>query len=115
MQQPIPTATNIKCENADDTQYGATINGKTRSGITEQTRFWASVQKAIADGAVVAEYVESVMPTTEEIELDQLKKRFWPMFVDICINLRDNPTLNVSALPAKTRADFIRLQELVGG
>jgi hypothetical protein len=61
MKITIPTATNIKAENANNTSYRATINGTTWSGIHERSNMWASVQAAIADGAEVEPYVEPVV------------------------------------------------------
>ena len=66
MQITIPTATNIKQENAEGTQYSAEINGKVWSGIGEGSRFMESVQQAIDEGATVEPYVEHV-PTPLEL------------------------------------------------
>lgn len=68
MQPTIPEATNIKAENAEGTQYSATINGKTWSGISEGSRFMASIQKAIDEGAEVEPYVEYVPTPLEQLE-----------------------------------------------
>ena len=65
-EQQIPTANNIKALNAENTVYAATINGKTWSGISEQSRHWASVQKAIDEGAQVEAYTPPPEPTYKE-------------------------------------------------
>jgi hypothetical protein len=70
MQPIIPQATNIKCENATGTSYKATINGTTWSGIHERSNMWASVQKAIADGATVEPF-----PTPTLADLKVVKIR----------------------------------------
>jgi len=66
MQTVIPKATNIKCTNADGTQFSAEINGKRWSGICEGSTDWKSVEKAIEDGVEPAPYVKYV-PTPSEL------------------------------------------------
>ena len=60
MQDHFFEVTNIKVENEDSTQFSAEIKGKRWSGITEQSRYWQEIQKAIDDGAVVDPFVPHV-------------------------------------------------------
>ena len=52
----------IKIENAQGTQCGATINGVEYIGITNTHRLWEDVQEAIAAGEPVKPFVAPVKP-----------------------------------------------------
>ena len=60
-------ATSIKAEDSEGKYFSAEINGETKSGITEKSRFWTSVQKAIEEGAEVEPYVEQVKSIQDQL------------------------------------------------
>jgi len=67
-----PTATEIKVENEAGTQYSAVILGKRWSGITAGSRLFASIEKAIADGASITPYPT---PTLDELKDKAIQER----------------------------------------
>jgi len=75
MEYQIPEAKNIKAENTDGTQFSAEINGQRWSGITEGSRFMASVQKAIEAG----EPVEPYAPPTGHTYADLRREAYAPI------------------------------------
>lgn len=103
-EQTIPTATNLAIENAEGTQYGATINGKRISGITAQSRFWASVQKAITDGAVPTPYVAPPAPNPILIQLTKTDKDMARVTEDLIDTLVAKGVMTLDDLPANAKA-----------
>jgi hypothetical protein len=98
-----PTVTSLKTDNADGTQFSAEINGKTYSGITEKSRFWASVQKAIDDGAVVEPYVAPVMPSEAEIALQKTDIEMARVTDDLIDTLVSKGVITMDDLPVDAK------------
>ena len=86
MQPTIPAATNIQCENEAGTQFSAEINGRRWSGIREGSTDWKSVEKAIAEGAVVKPFVPATIqnPALKELaDLDAIMPRYIEDLLDV--------------------------------
>jgi len=110
-----PTATDLAYENAEGTQCRATINGKQWSGITEKSRHWPSVQKALDEGAVPEPYVAPPEPDPNLQQIRRIMERQALIIHDVFKQLAADGVLNVNGqhITQQSRDDFANLQTYV--